>query len=165
MAIEWHGDEKFQSPAVNTRPILLSALAALVLLAGAIGGLQAIYYWQVPVQSLPAPEQFPQPRVQTGQAEQLRRIESEQMSRLVGYHWVDRQQGLVQIPIERAMALLAKEGVQAYAPLVPAQALSAPTAGAERLMTPERAGPPATAPAGSPAAQSPPAGTSQGQRP
>jgi hypothetical protein len=151
MAIESHGDERLQPPDVATRPILLYALGALLLLAGAIGGLQAIYYWQVPVQQYPAPETFPPPRVQPGEIEQLRRIEEEQTSRLQGYHWVDRQQGLVQIPIERAMQLLVLEGMQAYAPLAPAQALSSPSAGAERLITP----------AGTPSSQKPaePAGT------
>ncbi len=138
MAIELHSDDKFQSPAVATRPILLAALGALLLLAAAIGGLEAIYYWQVPVRHYAAPEQFPQPRVQTGQVEQRERIEAKQKSRLTGYHWVDRTQGLVQIPIERAMQLLAAEGMQAYAPvLAAAQALSSPSAGAERLMTPQ----------------------------
>lgn len=142
MAIELHSDEKFQSPAVATRPVLLAALGALLLLAAAIGGLQAIYDWQVPVQHYPAPEQFPQPRVQSGQVEQRERIEAKQKSRLTGYRWVDRAQGLVQIPIERAMQLLAAEGMQAYAPLAPAQALSSPSAGAERLMTPQADVPP-----------------------
>jgi hypothetical protein len=162
MAIE---GEKFQPPAVAPRPILLSALAALILLAAAIGGLQAVYYWQVRVQTFPAPEQFPEPRVQTGQSEQLRRIQAEQMSRLQGYHWVDQKQGLVQIPIERAMSLLVAEGAQAYAPLAPPQALSTPSAGAERLMTPDGGGPPSTAPAAATAGPPSPPGTSQGQRP
>jgi hypothetical protein len=136
MALETHGDEKFQSPAVATRPVLLFAVGALLLLAAAIGGLQAIYYREVPVQHYPAPETFPQPRVAPGEAEELRQLEAKQRSRLEGYHWIDRQQGLVQIPIERAMQLLAQQGKRAYAPLAPGEALSAPQAGAERLTTP-----------------------------
>ena len=42
----------------------------------------------------------------------------------------------MQIPIERAMELLAGKGMEAYAPLAPAEALSAPTAGAQRAITP-----------------------------
>lgn len=136
MALESHSDEKLQSPAVATRPVLLLALGALLLLAAAIGGLQAVYYWQVPVQHYPAPEAFPQPRVAPRETDELRQLEAKQKSRLEGYHWVDRQQGLVQIPIERAMQLLAQEGKQAYAPLVPGAALSSPQAGAQRLTTP-----------------------------
>jgi hypothetical protein len=143
MAIESHRDEKLQSPAVATRPVLLSGLGALLLLAGAIGVLAAIYSRQVSMQHYPAPEEFPQPRVQTGQKEQLQRLEAEQRKRLTEYRWVDRTQGIVQIPIERAMEILAGEGMQAYAPL------SSPTAGAERLIAPENGAPPGAVPAGS----------------
>ena len=139
MTLETHGEEKLQSPAVATRVVLLSALGALLLLAAAIGGLQAVYYWQVPVQHYPAPETFPQPRVAPAEADELRQLEAKQQSRLEGYRWVDRQQGLVQIPIERAMQLLAQQGKQAYAPLAPGEALSGPQAGAERLTTPTSA--------------------------
>jgi hypothetical protein len=46
--------------------------------------------------------------------EERSRIETEQRARLSGYHWVDRDAGVVSIPIERAMQLvvtdLAAEG-------------------------------------------------------
>ncbi len=142
MAIEAHGSERFESPQVSKRAVLLSALGFLLLLASAIGMLQAVYYRQVPLQQLPAPEKFPQPRVQAGEREQLQQLEAEQTSRLTAYQWVDRKAGLVQIPIERAMQLLAVEGMQAYAPLARAEALSSPTAGAERLVTPPAGVPP-----------------------
>lgn len=136
MALEPHREEKLQSPAVATRSVLMYGFGALLLIAAAIGGLQAVYYWQVPAQHYPAPETFPQPRVMPDETEELRQLETKQKSRLEGYHWVDRQQGLVQIPIERAMQLLAQQGAQAYAPLAPSTALSSPQAGAERLTTP-----------------------------
>jgi hypothetical protein len=155
MASESHGDERFESPEVRIRTVLLNGLGVLLLLMLAIWMLGAVYYWQVPVQSFPAPEQFPAPRVQTGQRQQLQRLESEQESRLTSYRWLDQKQGLVQIPIERAMQILAAEGMQAYAPLAPAQALSSPSAGAERLMTPQTQSPPASAAGGSSAPPAP----------
>jgi hypothetical protein len=165
MAIETHGDERFESPEVGIRPLLFTAIGVLILLVGAIGGFAAIYYWQVPVQTLPAPEKFPQPRVETGQAAEFHRIQAEQTKRLSEYRWVDREQGLVQIPIERAMQLLAAEGAQAYAPLAPIQALASPSAGAERATTPEAEqavdSQAATAPAGARA----PAAPAKGQQP
>lgn len=137
MAIESQSDERMESPQVSLRPLLFAALGVLMLLASAVGILEAIYHWQVPVKSYPAPEQFPQPRVQTGQVGQLHRLEAEQTQRLQQYKWVDRKQGLIQIPIDRAMQLLAGEGNQAYAPLISAQSLASPSAGAERLITPQ----------------------------
>ena len=141
MAIESHADEWLVSPQVRTRNVLLSALAFLMLLGAAIGLLDVIYYRQIPIQSFPAPETFPQPRVQTGQRAQLRDLQKQQLSRLHGYRWVDRENGLIEIPIVRAMQLLAGEGMQAYASLAPAPALSVPAAGAERLQTPQAAAP------------------------
>jgi hypothetical protein len=144
MAIETHGNERFQSPEVSTRAMLSIAAGLLVLLAGAIGLLHVMYDHAVPDQTFPAPEMFPQPRVQTGQVEQLHLVEDAQQRRLSEYGWVDRNQGLVQIPIDRAMQLLAGEGAKAYDPLLPPQPLASPEAGAERLTTPQ-AEPPAPA--------------------
>lgn len=148
MAIEARNEERLESPQVRTGYVLLCALASLAILGGSIAILNAVYYWQVRVRSFPAPRQFPQPRVQTGQRAQLRDLQKQQLSRLGGYRWVDRKNGLVQIPIDRAMQILAGEGTQAYAPLAPAQALSSPEAGAERLQTPQTATPAGAAAAG-----------------
>ncbi len=149
MAIESHAAEKFESPEVSTRPVLLAALGVLLLVLGTVGFLGAIYYREVSVQQLPAPEKFPQPRVETREREERLRIEAQQASRLVGYRWVDRKVGIVQIPIERSMQLLASEGMQAYAPLAPGGALSSPTAGAQRVITPAPAPPADAAPGAS----------------
>lgn len=136
MAIESPGTEKLESPEVETRVVLLAALGVLVLVLGTVGVLGAIYYREVSVQRLPTPEKFPQPRVESKERQERLRIEAGQAARLAGYRWIDRKEGIVQIPIERAMQLLAGEGMQAYAPLASAQALSSPTAGAQRIITP-----------------------------
>ena len=147
MAIEARNEERFESPQVRTGYVLLCALAGLAIFGGSIAMLTAIYYRQVLVRSLPAPQQFPQPRVQTGQQAQLRALPPTPLGRLGGSRWVDRKNGLIQIPIDRAIQILAAEGPQAYAPLAPARALSSPEAGAERLQTPQAAAPADAAPA------------------
>jgi hypothetical protein len=149
MAIESDAAEKLESPEVPTRTVLLAAFGVLLLVFGTVGVLGAIYYREVSVQKMPAPEKFPQPRVETKEKEERLRIEAEQARRLAGYRWVDRKDGIVQIPIERAMQLLASEGMHAYAPLSPAQALTSPAAGAQRLITPAPAPPTAAAPGAS----------------
>ena len=147
MAIEARNEQRLESPQVHTGYVLLCALACLAILAVSIVMLDAVYYSQVEVQSFPAPQQFPQPRVQTGQRAQLRDLQKQQLSRLHSYGWVDRKSGLIQIPIDRAMQILAGEGLQGYAPLGPAQALSSPSAGAERLQTPQTKAPSGAKPA------------------
>jgi len=44
---------------------------------------------------------------------ELARLRAEEDSRLRGYGWVDREHGIVRIPIERAMELLLSEGLPA----------------------------------------------------
>jgi len=76
----------------------------------------------------------PQPRLQVNAPRHLREFRSAEEERLAGYGWMDRATGMVHIPIERAMDLIARRGV---APLtaapaaVPATAAT-PAAGAKR---------------------------------
>jgi hypothetical protein len=57
---------------------------------------------RVPVRELP-----PEPRLQAEPVEDLRRLRDEEDAVLESYAWIDRSQGIVQIPIERAIELLA----------------------------------------------------------
>jgi hypothetical protein len=134
-----------------------SALGSLLLLVLAIGGLFGIYHAVVPSRTPPAPQAFPQPRVDTTESDELRRITDAQNKKLENWQWVDSQHSIVEVPIERAMQLLAKKGADAYHPLLssPQAALSPPTAAAERATIgqgrapsapPERAGPPTPGP-------------------
>jgi len=121
---------------VSLRPVLLGAIASVVLVLAAIWGLNAVYDWQVPNRTLPAPEQFPSPRVQTHQAEELHELLAEQRQQLTRYAWADQNKTLVRIPVERAMEIIAQRGGEAYAPLLPpGPATASPTAGAQRATT------------------------------
>jgi hypothetical protein len=129
-----------ESPAVDLRGVIWPAIGAVALLAFAIGGLYAIYDYTLPVKTVPPPQEFPQPRVATVETDsaQLRRLADEQNTRLKTWRWTNDQHTLVQIPIDRAMQLLAQKGDRAWSPLLPSEpALSSPTAGAERAVTPE----------------------------
>lgn len=139
MPVEEHIQYIPESPGVDTAIVLWCALAVLVLLAGAIGGLYAAYDFDVPIKFIPVPTPFPKPRVVTSQDEQaeLHRLRDEQIRRLQTWRWANDQHTLIQIPIDRAMKLLVQKGKDAYAPLVPPQpALGAPTAGAQNAVTP-----------------------------
>jgi hypothetical protein len=136
MAPEADTHVPLEPAGVSLWPVLWSALASLVLMLGAIWGLSAVYGWWVPNRTFFAPEQFPSPRVQTHQAEQLQDLLAAQRRRLTGYAWADQSKTLVRIPIERAMEIIAQRGAQAYAPLLhPGPATGAPAAGAERETT------------------------------
>jgi hypothetical protein len=131
-----------ESSAVDLRGVIWPALTVLILLALAIGGLHAVYQFGVPVKTVLPPQAFPAPRVTTHASEvaELRRLAAEQNQRLNAWRWADDQHTLVQIPIDRAMKLMVEKGGDAWSPLLPPQpALSSPTAGAQRVVTPENA--------------------------
>jgi hypothetical protein len=56
------------------------------------------------------------PRIDTDLKAQLARLRAEQLDRLSGYAWADRDTGFAQIPVDRAMAAIAS-AKDPYAPL------------------------------------------------
>ncbi len=50
-----------------------------------------------------------------------------QRSKIEGYAWVDQKAGVVRIPVERAMALVAERGLPARGAAVPAQKAASPS--------------------------------------
>jgi hypothetical protein len=122
-----------ESSAVSRLFVGWSALSALLLLVVSIVGLYGIYRATVPNGPAPAIEIFSQPRVDTHESEELHRRLESQTRKLDSWGWSDARHTLAQIPIERAMQLLAQKGNSAYAPLLSdQQALSQPTAAAEQ---------------------------------
>lgn len=57
----------------------------------------------------------PEPRLQVHGAADLKAFETEENAVLHSYGWVDRKAGVVRIPIDRAMKLLAERGLPATA--------------------------------------------------
>ena len=64
-------------------------------------------------------------KVVAAPSEELAAALAQQEQQLRGYRWIDQQKGIVGIPIERAMELVAREGVKSLA----APAEPAPPAG------------------------------------
>ncbi len=58
----------------------------------------------------------PEPRLQSDPRKDLLQMRAEQDALLNTYGWVDRQAGIVHIPIGRAMELLAQRGLPSRAP-------------------------------------------------
>jgi hypothetical protein len=59
-------------------------------------------------ESRPAP---PAPRLQTDAPADLNELRAEKERELESYGWIDRQNGVVRIPVERAMTLLVERGL------------------------------------------------------
>jgi hypothetical protein len=103
----------------STRPRLLLAIAGavLVLLVVAFSAVLWFYTAKVPARAPIVPRQFPAPQLLQNETDELHRVDSEQRARLSGYRWVDRAQGIVSIPINAAMRIIAAEGADGYAPI------------------------------------------------
>ena len=56
----------------------------------------------------------PGPRLQTDSQAELQRVRAEEERKLNTYYWVDKQKGIVHIPIEDAMKKLATTGVPGF---------------------------------------------------
>ena len=106
-----------ETPQVATRAVLLVALGSLGFVAASLLALRIYYAWSVQSPIVRPPRAFPAPQLQTDPDGDLRRLEAAQRRSLTGYAWVDRERGLVRIPIDRAMDLIAARGANAYAPL------------------------------------------------
>lgn len=103
----------------STRPKLLLAIAGavLLLLVIAFGLVLWFYTANVPAHGPTVPKVFPSPRLVQDETDWLRRAETEQQSRLYGWRWVDRDKGLIAIPIAEAMHRIAAKGANGYAPI------------------------------------------------
>ena len=117
--------------------------ARSLLLAGAIGGLYAVYDYARPGQRrCRCRKAFPQPRVVTHAADIAElhgAFAAAEASGSNTWGWANDQHTLVQIPIDRAMKLMAQKGGNAYAPLLPPQgALTSPTAARRMRSRPQR---------------------------
>lgn len=57
------------------------------------------------------PQQPPEPRLQVKPGEDLQKFRTDEKALLSRYEWIDRETGIVRIPIDRAMELLADRGL------------------------------------------------------
>ncbi|MGE5245946.1 MAG: hypothetical protein ACM3SQ_17115 [Betaproteobacteria bacterium] len=66
----------------------------------------------------------PEPRLQTNPREDLRELRAREDALLATYGWVDRNDGVVRIPIDRAMKLVLEHGLPARQGVRPPPAIS-----------------------------------------
>lgn len=119
-------DEARESPAVREGAIAAIMAGFFMFVVAAAIGLFFFYKALARTAIFVNANEFPAPRLQT-LSDGLRDSEiARQQADLQRFRWIDRAHGVFQIPIERAMRLIAARGVQAYDPVphansVPAQ--------------------------------------------
>jgi hypothetical protein len=109
---------------VSLRPVALAALGLTAVVLVVFVLMQVLLNFYAGIQSrrsaAPSPlagaygmKEPPMPRLQTHPVADLRDLRARDEALLSGYAWIDRDAGLVQIPIERAMDLMAERGLPA----------------------------------------------------
>lgn len=113
-------DEARESPAVREGAIAVIMAWFFIFVVAAAIGLFFFYRALAPNPTIVEANQFPSPRLQI-LADGLRDPEiARQRADLQRFRWIDRAHGMFQIPIERAMRLVAARGARAYEPVAPA---------------------------------------------
>lgn len=89
---------------------LAAALVTLIVVAALVVELvrpQAVHDRDLRKVLIPMPE----PQLQTDPRDEMRRFQAEEMKDLEGYGWADKDRRLARIPIEAAMARIARDGI------------------------------------------------------
>jgi hypothetical protein len=90
--------------------LVIVCVVSLVLLFGLMKFFQSREETSVANTVEPA-KLFPEPQLQKAPIPDLKAIRAEEDKLLNGYAWVDQKQGIVRIPVERAIEVLAKRGL------------------------------------------------------
>jgi hypothetical protein len=133
-------DADLQNPDVDARAIVALVAGFLVFAAIAVVGLR-FYYMHAHVGHAVGPQEFPEPRLETHNRQDLGVLQKRQRGQLQDYAWRDRERGLVRIPLARAMEIIASRGAGAYDPLEPPAPMAPPATTPTPSQTPPGAPP------------------------
>jgi hypothetical protein len=113
------GSAKHETTDVRSTPLVFSAL--LLAVAVALVCLFLIWFFgrlegraqrhDPRLSPLVGSQTPPEPRLETTPAASLRHLREAEDQALYRYRWIDKERGVVQLPIERAMSLLLEEGL------------------------------------------------------
>jgi hypothetical protein len=121
--------EKLEPGGVSAGRVTIVAGGFAALLVASLIGLGVVFYAAVPRDRTPAAESFPRPRLEADPAAELHALQSKQHQELNVYRWANGEHTLVAIPIERAMAIVAQRGADAFAPIATAKPAPRPSGG------------------------------------
>jgi len=112
---------------VRTLTFLLAGLLGVTLVAMLLMIPLFRHFAAVEARNQPAPSTLagvrpllpPEPRLEPMPFDELRRLRAREEEILDSYAWVDRKEGIVRVPIERAIELTARRGLPAETPASP----------------------------------------------
>lgn len=104
----------FESSDWDLRPIVLIYVGIVILLVLCAFVLVAAYPGALPDADRTPRVVPPAPRLQTDGEADLQRFRADEDRRLNTYTWVDKQKGIVRVPIDQAMKTLAQTGAPGF---------------------------------------------------
>lgn len=108
---------RLEPPRVATRVVLCAGIGLLVFLGVSLVVMHFYYRAEIDRTVFVPPTPFAKPRLQTSDTSDLARLEAKQRSALKSYAWIDREQGIVSIPIREAIERIVARGGDPYAPV------------------------------------------------
>jgi len=127
MAEATRSEEGREPPAVRTRIVLMVVGGTFVAFSIAVLALWFIYLGVLGPDRQVVPKSFPSPALDPDQTIHRLQFQDNERKMLDSYGWVDRKAGLVHIPVDRAMTIIAGRGKAAFAPLPEAGAAAPPS--------------------------------------
>lgn len=112
--IEDNADTAFEATDWPMRTIGIILLVILVFLTIGVFVLIAAFPRAVSDVGRRLAVEPPQPRLQTDPAEDLARFRADEEKRLNTYYWIDKEKGIVHIPIAQAMKEIAAKGIPGF---------------------------------------------------
>jgi hypothetical protein len=101
----------YERTDIGLRPVALLALGLVILLIALPGALLIAFPAARLDRPVPPPPAAPEPRLQVDPAADLAELRRRETARLDSYDWVDRERGIVSVPIEEAMRRVAEHGI------------------------------------------------------
>jgi hypothetical protein len=112
--VETNPDTAYERSDWRLGTIGLTLLGILVFLTIAPFALMATFPRAVSDVSRVLTVEPPAPRLQIDPAEDLGKFRVEEKKQLDSYYWIDKQRGVVHIPIEQAMKKIVEEGIDGF---------------------------------------------------
>jgi hypothetical protein len=106
------GSERYEHRDLDRRFAALAVVVLAALLAAGWIFARALLGRDRGVGYADAADRTPPPRLQANPPAELERLRARDRERLETYGWIDRDEGLVRIPILRAMELVAREAAE-----------------------------------------------------